>query len=644
MDELIGILNKASKAYYQDAREIMSDLEFDKLYDELLELEKTIGIQLTNSPTSKVGYEVLSELPKETHDSPMLSLDKSKEVTRLEEFLGDKEGVLSWKLDGLTIVLTYDNGELVNAVTRGNGEVGEVVTNNAKTFKNIPLKISHQKKLVVRGEAVIGYDDFEDINAQISNPDEKYKNPRNLCSGSVRQLNNEITAKRNVRFSAFGLVQADGVKFNNSRAYQLEWLKQEGFEIVEYKIVSRKTVSEETKKFATGIECNPYPSDGLVITYDDISYGESLGRTAKFPRNAFAFKWEDEIKETVLRDIEWSASRTGLINPVAIFAPVELEGTTVTRASVHNISIVEELGLGIGDIITVYKANMIIPQIADNLTRSKVLQIPETCPICSGSTKIKSEANAKVLVCTNHSCGAKQMKSMALFVSRNALNIEGLSEATIDKFIEYGIIKSFADLFHIEEYQERIEGLEGFGEKSYKKLIQSIEKSKTTTLAKLLYGLGIANVGVSNAKMISKAFNYDALKVSEATVEELIEIEGIGEIIAESFVEYFRVEDNMIQFKELIKILHIEKESNNNEQILLDKVFVVTGSVEIYKNRNEIKERIEGLGGKVTGSVSNKTNYLINNDITSTSSKNKKARDLNVPIISEGEFKALIGE
>lgn len=642
MEELIEILNNASKAYYHDAREIMSDLEFDKLYDELLELEKSTGILLGNSPTVKVGYEVLSELPKESHESAMLSLDKSKEVSRLEEFLGNQLGVLSWKLDGLTIVLTYEDGLLIKAITRGNGEVGEVVTNNARTFKNIPHKIQYKGKLVVRGEAVIGYSDFEEINRQIDNVDEKYKNPRNLCSGSVRQLNNEITAKRNVRFFAFGLVEAGGVEFHNSRKEQLNWLETQGFQTVENEIVSSDSVRIETKKFSEKINSNEYPSDGLVITYDNISYGEGLGTTAKFPRNAFAFKWQDELKETTLREIEWSASRTGLINPVAIFDSVELEGTTVSRASVHNISVLEELELGIGDTIKVYKANMIIPQVAENLTKSNNVIVPQKCPVCSEDTCIKQEASAKVLICENNKCMAKQLKSFALFVSRNALNIEGLSEATLEKFVEYGILSKFTDLFSLEQYQERIEGLEGFGEKSFKKLIKSAEKAKTTTLAKLIYGLGIANVGVSNAKMICKAFDNDSESICGASLEELSQIDGVGQVIAESFVEYFVDPENRMQFKELLSILNIPTDSLDKEQILQDKVFVVTGSVEIYKNRNEIKERIEELGGKVTGSVSAKTHYLINNDINSTSSKNKKARDLNIPIISEQEFNDLI--
>ena len=381
MHTLVETLNKAAKAYYQDASEIMSNYEYDALYEELEKLEKETGITLSNSPTVRVGYEVLSELPKERHEKPMLSLDKTKEISRLKEFLGAKKAVISWKLDGLTIVLTYRDGSLYKAVTRGNGEIGEVITNNAKVFCNIPLQIAHKGELILRGEAVIGYRDFEKINEEIEDVDAKYKNPRNLCSGSVRQLNNEITAKRNVRFYAFSLVKADGVDFANSRMEQFSWLERQGFEVVEHYLTDASDIEEKVAFFEKKIEKNDIPSDGLVLVYEDIAYGESLGTTAKFPRDSFAFKWADEIRQTVLKEIEWSPSRTGLINPVAIFEPVELEGTTVSRASVHNLSIMEELELGIGDTIEVYKANMIIPQIADNLTRSGMVSVPDVCPV-----------------------------------------------------------------------------------------------------------------------------------------------------------------------------------------------------------------------------------------------------------------------
>ena len=645
MQELITILNEAGKAYYQNAEEIMSNLQYDKLYDELVELEKELGVTLANSPTVNVGYEVLSELPKERHEKPMLSLDKTKDVERLKEFLGDQKALISWKLDGLTIVLTYRDGVLQKAVTRGNGEVGEVITNNAKVFQNVPLHISYKGDLILRGEAVIGYRDFEKINAEIEDVDAKYKNPRNLCSGSVRQLNNEITAKRNVKFFAFSLVKADGVEFQNSRKEQFAWLASQGFDVVEHYEVTADTVEEKVAFFAKKIEKNDFPSDGLVLVYDDIAYGQSLGTTAKFPRDSFAFKWADEIRETKLLEMEWSPSRTGLINPVAIFEPVELEGTTVSRASVHNISIMEELELGIGDRIQVYKANMIIPQIAENLTRSGVKDIPKHCPVCGGETEIRQVNNAKSLYCTNPECQAKHIKSFALFVSRDALNIDGMSEATLEKFIMNGLIKEYADIFHLDRYEEEIKSMEGFGEKSYNKMQASIEKARTTTLPKLIYSLGITNIGLANAKIICKEFDYDIEKMKMASPEELSAIDGVGEVIANAFVDYFKDERHVKEVDRLLKELIIPKEEQNTEtQIFAGMNFVITGSVEHFKNRNEVKEVIESKGGKVTGSVTSKTNYLINNDTTSGSSKNKKARELGIAIISEEEFLKMLGE
>lgn len=645
MQELIEILNEAGKAYYQEAEEIMSNLQYDRLYEELVELEQELGITLANSPTVNVGYEVLSELPKERHEKPMLSLDKTKDVERLKEFLGAQKALISWKLDGLTIVLTYRDGTLQKAVTRGNGEVGEVITNNAKVFRNVPLYIAYQGELILRGEAVIGYKDFEKINAEIADVDAKYKNPRNLCSGSVRQLNNEITAKRNVKFFAFSLVKADGVDFENSRKKQFAWLSEQGFDVVEHYEVTSATVEERVAFFADKIEKNEFPSDGLVLVYDDIAYGQSLGTTAKFPRDSFAFKWADEIRETKLLEIEWSPSRTGLINPVAIFEPVELEGTTVSRASVHNISIMEELELGVGDRIQVYKANMIIPQIAENLTRSGVKELPEHCPVCGGKTQIQQVNHAKSLYCTNPDCQAKHIKSFALFVSRDALNIDGLSEATLEKFIMNGLIKDYADIFHLDRYAETIKTMEGFGEKSYNKLQASIEKARTTTLPKLIYSLGIANIGLANAKIICKEFDYDLEKMMQASPEDLSAIDGVGEVIANAFVAYFRNEKHVEEVKKLLQELVIPKEEKQEgEQIFAGVNFVITGSVEHFSNRNEVKEVIESKGGKVTGSVTSKTNYLINNDTTSTSSKNKKARELGIAIISEEEFLKMLGE
>ena len=644
MKELVSLLNKASRAYYQEAQEIMSNYEYDRLYDELKELEDELGITLSNSPTVNVGYEVVSELPKERHESPMLSLDKTKEVEELKNFVGDQKVLMSWKMDGLTVVLTYRDGKLYKAVTRGNGEVGEVITNNARVFKNVPVQIAYQGELILRGEAVIGYKDFEKINQEIEDVDARYKNPRNLCSGSVRQLNNQITAKRNVMFYAFTLVQADGVDFQNSRACQMEWLKSQGFTTVEYYMVTRDTVEDEVTKFSSKISENDFPSDGLVLTYDDIAYGRSLGRTAKFPRDSFAFKWQDEIRETVLREIEWSPSRTGLINPVAIFDPVELEGTTVSRASVHNISIMEELELGIGDRIEVYKANMIIPQIAENLTRSGVKDIPCKCPVCQGETKIRQVGNAKALYCMNPECQAKHVKSFALFVSRDALNIEGLSEATLEKFISRGYIHTFADIFHLDQYKEEIQKMEGFGEKSYKKLTESIEKARTTTLPRVIYSLGIAGIGLANAKVICRELKYDVESLLKVSEEELNEIQGVGEVLAKAFVGYFADAKHVENFRRLLNELTIPEETVTKQQIFEGVNFVITGSVKHFANRGEVKELIESLGGKVTGSVTSKTNYLINNDVTSTSSKNKKANELGIPIISEETFLELVNQ
>ena len=639
MRELVELLNRARRAYEQDDTEIMSNYEYDQLYDELLGLEKELNTTLASSPTVNVGYEVLSELPKERHESPMLSLDKTKEVGRLKEFLGDQKAVISWKLDGLTIVLTYRGGTLAKAVTRGNGEVGEVVTNNARAFQNLPLNIPYQGELVLRGEAVISYKDFEKINEEIGDADAKYKNPRNLCSGSVRQLNNEITAKRRVRFYAFTLVSAEGIDFRNSRQYQMQWLREQGFDVVENHLVTGGTIDEEVAWFARHIEKNELPSDGLVLVYDDIAYGQSLGATAKFPRDSFAFKWADEIRETTLREIEWSPSRTGLINPVAVFEPVELEGTTVSRASVHNISIMEELELGVGDRITVYKANMIIPQIAENLTRSGVKDIPEVCPVCGGAARIAMENETKTLYCTNPKCQAKHVKSFTLFVSRDAMNIEGLSEATLEKFIANGYVKDLTDLFHLDRYAEEIKNMDGFGEKSYENLRNSINNARTTTLPRLVYSLGIPNIGIANAKVICRALGNDPERVMNASAEELNEIPGVGEVIAKAYVDYFADEEHRDVYRRLLEEVDIPKEEETADgQKFAGVNFVITGSVEHFANRAEVKEEIEKRGGKVTGSVTSKTNYLINNDVNSTSSKNRKARELGIPIISEEEF------
>ncbi len=638
INELIELLNEASKAYYQESREIMSNFEYDKLYDELEALEKETGIVMAQSPTRNVGYEVLSELPKEAHPSPMLSLDKTKEVGALQEWLGSQKGVLSWKIDGLTVVLTYKDGELFKAVTRGNGEIGEVITANAKVFRNLPMVIPFKGELVLRGEACIRYSDFEKINETIEDADSKYKNPRNLCSGSVRQLNTEITAQRSVNFYAFTLVSAEGMDWQ-LRSQQMKWLAQQGFEVVESKPVDASDVAEAVEWFAEHIEENDVPSDGLVLILDDIAYGASLGTTSKFPRDAIAFKWMDEIKETVLKEIEWSASRTGLINPVAIFEPVELEGTTVSRASVHNVSIVKELELGIGDTVQVYKANMIIPQIAENLTRSSALEIPDTCPVCGKEAIIKNETGVEVLFCVNPDCPAKQIKSLTHFVSRNAMNIDGLSEATLEKFVAMGFVKEAADLFELKKYEAEITGMEGFGKKSFDNLMAALEAASHTTPARFLYSLGVPNIGVANARIIAKHFRNKWSDIAGATEEQLTQIEGVGDIMATEYTKYFADDINQQKVGRLLEHVQLDESFEEQQQAAFaGKTFVITGSLNHYENRDALKAEIESGGGKVSGSVSKKTDYLINNDIESGSSKNKKAKELGIPIITEDMY------
>lgn len=641
--ELTAKLNEAAKVYYSGTDEIMSNYEYDRLYDELAALEKETGIVLAGSPTNRVGYETLGSLPKEEHETPMLSLDKTKSVEALADFAGEHKSILSWKLDGLTVVVTYREGRLYKAVTRGNGYVGEVITQNARVFVNLPAEIPYKGELVIRGEAVITYSDFEKINGTIENPDEKYKNPRNLCSGSVRQLNNEITASRNVRLIVFALIRADGVDFDNSRERQFEWLEEQGFDVVERKLANGGDMAEKVNFFAKAVENNDFPSDGLVLMYDDIEYGESLGATAKFPRNAIAFKWADELARTKLRYVEWSASRTGLINPVAVFEPVELEGTTVSRASVHNVSSVRELKLGIGDELTVYKANMIIPQIAENLTGSGTLEIPKLCPVCGGRAEIKSSAGADSLYCVNPLCQAKQIKSFEHFVSRNAVNIDGISEQTLEKFIDRGFIKDYTDLYHLDRHRDEIVEMEGFGEKSYENIIKSVEESRKTTLDRVIYGLGIAGIGLANAKLICRRYDGDFDKIVSASAQELSQIDGIGDVLASAFSDYFADDIKKSSFYALLSELELEREVREMDSPIAGKVFVITGSVNNFANRDELKAYIESLGGKASGSVSSKTDYLINNDVNSTSSKNKKARELGIPILSEQDFLALTG-
>lgn len=639
MRELVSLLNKASQAYYAQDTEIMSNYEYDRLYDELMSLEKITGVILADSPTVKVGYEAVEELPKERHESPMLSLAKTKSREELKDWLNGKQGLLSWKLDGLTIVLTYSAGRLTKAVTRGNGEVGEVITNNARVFRNLPVSIPFRGELILRGEAVITYSDFTKINSEIEEVDARYKNPRNLCSGSVRQLNNEITAGRSVRFYAFCLVKADGVDFHDSRQEQFAFLSGQGFDVVEYRLVDPDSILDAITYFEQRIADYDIPSDGLVLTYEDMAYGQSLGRTAKFPRDSMAFKWADELRETTLQEIEWSASRTGLINPVAIFEPVELEGTTVSRASVHNISILRGLKLGIGDRITVYKANMIIPQIAENLTGSDNLTIPDRCPVCGQPTQIKKVNEVQSLYCLNPDCDAKKIKAFTLFVSRDALNVDGLSESTLEKFLARGFLHEFADLFQLSRYEEEIVQMEGFGEKSYRNLQESLEQARNTTLPRLIYGLGIENIGVANAKMLCRHFQFDLSRLRSATQEELAEIDGIGEVIALSVRAFFDNQKNAEQLDHLLAQLNIAVEViEEGAQTLAGMNFVITGSLVHYENRNLLKEEIEKKGGKVTGSVTGKTTCLINNDTTSQSSKNKKAKELGVRIVSEEDF------
>ena len=649
MRELIEVLDRAAKAYYAESAEIMSNAEYDELYDELENLEKETGIVLAGSLTKKVGYEVLSSLPKKAHKEPRLSLAKTKEVAELESFLGDKEGILMWKLDGLTIVLTYENGELAEALTRGNGEIGEVVTENARFFENIPLVIPYKGSLMVRGEAIIKYSDFNRINEEITDVAEKYKNPRNLCSGSVRQLSTEVTASRNVNFIVYEDLEG-GEKFK-TRVEELNYLESLGFTVVDHPLVTRDNIEAEVRTYEKRIKSYDIPSDGLVLQFNDIAYGNSLGKTAKFPRHSIAFKWKDETAETTLREIEWSASRTGLINPVAIFDPVELEGTTVTRASVHNVSIMRGLKLGVGDKIKVYKANMIIPQILENLTESDAEAVPTTCPVCGGRTELKDEEGVQTLYCTNPDCMAKKIKLLTHFVSRDAMNIAGLSEMTLEKFVGENMIHELSGVFKLSGHREKIVALEGFGEKSYNNLVKNIDKARETTAVRVLYSLGIANIGLATAKLICRFFDNDIERITKAKPDELTQIDGVGEVMAGVFADYFNKDENLRTLEHLLLEVHIENaEANANDEgniegnnAISGLTFVVTGDVEKFKNRRELSDFIESKGGKVTGSVTGKTDYLINNDLTSNSGKNKKAKELGIKIISENEFLELVG-
>ena len=643
IEELIETLNEASAAYYDEASEIMSNYEYDALYDELESLEKETGYTPLNSPTKNVGYTVQSELPKERHRSRMLSLDKTKSREELAAWLGDHEGLLSWKLDGLTVVLTYEGGELVKAVTRGNGDIGEVITPNARVFVNVPKHIPYKGHAVIRGEAVITYEEFDRINEAIDDADAKYKNPRNLCSGSVRQLNSKITAERNVRFYAFTLSEADGVDYEGLRSNQMKWMAEQGFDVVEYVKVDNESIFEAIDNYAERVHSFEIPSDGLVLTLEDLEYAATLGTTAKFPRDSLAFKWADQQAETILREIEWSPSRTGLLNPIAIFDPVELEGTTVKRASVHNLNIMETLKLGIGDTITVYKANMIIPQIGDNLTKSGNIELPSHCPVCDGATEIKLMTGTKVLTCTNPNCLAKQVKRFSLFVSRDALNIEGLSEQTLLKFIGLGYIKSFADIFRLENHRDEIVELDGFGKKSYDKLSSSIEKARHTVPTRILVALGIPGVGVTTAAQIARACENKWTKISSLSYDELIAINGIGEVMARDYEAFFADEHNKSVVLDLVDELDIDESYEKAGEALSGEIFVITGSLEHYKSRTELKKEIEAQGGKVAGSVSKNTSYLVTNNPESGSSKNKAAAELGVKIITEDEIRTMLG-
>ncbi len=637
--ELIGRLNEASRAYYAQDREIMDNFTYDKLYDELVRLEEESGIVMSDSPTVNVGYEAVKSLPESVHEQPMLSLDKTKDKEVLRSFISEGKTLLSWKMDGLTIVLTYRSGELEAAVTRGNGVRGEVITNNARVFKGLPLKIPFENELIIRGEAYITYADFDEINSRISDVAAKYKNPRNLCSGSVRQLDSFVAADRNIRIKIFSLVKADGRDFDNSHENEFKWLKSMGFDVVEYMAVTDENFDSAMKYFSDKVKVNEFPSDGLVAMYDDIAYGRALGRTAKAPKNAMAFKWADEIRTTRLTEVEWSASRTGLINPIAVFESVELEGTSVSRASLHNVSILRELKLGIGDEITVYKANMIIPQVAENLTKSDNLEIPKTCPACGGAARLAGEADVQTLICENEACPAKAIKAFEHFVSRNAMDIEGLSESTLEKLIAKGLIHSFADLFKLDRYKDEIINMEGFAQKSYENITAAADKARSTTADRLIYALGIPGIGSVGGRLIAEHFDYDIEKMTNAAADELCEIEGIGEVLARSYEKWWSKASNRLMFEELLSCLSLKEAAKKEiKEQIAGKTFVITGSLKHFANRDALKAEIQNAGGKAAGSVSAKTDFLINNDNKSSSSKNKKAIQLGIPIITEEDF------
>ncbi len=643
IDELSERLNEASRAYYADGIEIISNFEYDEMYDELLALEDETGYIRDDSPSINVGYETAAGLPKVVHEYKMLSLNKTKDRDELAAWLGDKEGLLSWKLDGLTVGITYENGRLVQGVTRGNGIEGELITANVLACRNVPRTIPHKGRVIVRGEAVIRYSDFEKINESIDDTDARYKNPRNLCSGSIRQLNPEVTAERMVNFYAFTLTLSEGYE-TKSRREKMEWLKSQGFDIVHYEMVDADNLFDVIDEYEKSIASFDIPSDGLVLTLEDAEYAGTLGETAKYPKDSIAFKWRDQQAETVLREIEWSPSRTGLLNPVAIFDPVELEGTTVSRASVHNINIMEELRLGIGDSIRVFKANMIIPQISENLTKSGNLEIPGSCPVCGGEARIRDEDGTRTLHCLNPLCMAKQVKKFEHFVSRDALNIEGLSESGLLKLIGVGAVSEYADLFKLARHREDIVKLEGFGGKSFDNLVASAKKASDTTPARLLYGLGVPGIGVANSNMIARACHNKWSDMESLDEEALKDIDGVGDVLARDYAKFFADDANRQTVKELLEVLSLDESYEAAGTALEGKTFVITGSLEHYANRKDLKAEIEAEGGRVAGSVSANTDYLITNDPNSGSSKNRTARELGVEIITEDEVRSMLGK
>ena len=651
MKELINKLNQYSYEYYTLGKPTISDTTYDGLYDKLIKLEEETGVVLSNSPTQNVGNVTLSKLEKTTHEYPMLSLDKTKSIDTLNNFRKNKDTILMLKMDGLTIDLVYDEkGNLIEGSTRGDAFIGENITHTVKTFSNIPLKINNNfnKTIHIIGEAIIDYDTFDNINSKLSDND-KYKNPRNLVSGTVRQLNSKVCKDRNVKFVGY-IVEGLNIP---SKLYQLKLIKELGFETVEYQIIlsnNEKEYLESKIDYLRELASNKkLPIDGMVLMYNNIKYGKSLGNTAHHPLHSIAFKFENDVEFTKLINVEFNVSRTGRVNPIALFNPVELYGTTVTRATLNNLSILKSLQLGLGDEIGVTKANEIIPMITDNLTKSNTLVIPEVCPVCGEPLIIKNDTNSEFLYCQNPNCKAKLVQSIFNYCNRDAMNIVGLSEKSIEKFIEKGFIKSILDIYSLDKYKKEIIHMEGFGLKSYNKLIDSIEKSKQCKLENFIYALGIPNVGLQTAKNIVKFVEGDVrtkLNTLLMFCENIkwLKMNDCGESLKNSLIQYFNNEENnklVFELSNLLSFIEDNPKKNNNVS-LEGKTFVITGKVHIYKNRNEIKDIIESLGGKVSGSVSSKTDYLINNDINSNSGKNKTAKELNIPIISEEQFVELI--